>query len=131
MVGGNYVAPLPRLNAGTGPQSMLDVCSGSGQWVFEIAQEFPFAKVVGIDLSKPTLGQESAIPSNTSFVVSDISMFIPYDPAQQASMLTHALEQVFPFESDLFDVVHMRMVPSIQERTAIYKEMYRILRPGQ
>ncbi|KAG9079076.1 hypothetical protein FS749_008853 [Ceratobasidium sp. UAMH 11750] len=57
MVGGNYVAPLPRLNAGTSPQSMLDVCSGSGQWVFEIAQEFPFAKVVGIDLSKPTLGQ--------------------------------------------------------------------------
>ncbi|KAG9098734.1 hypothetical protein FS749_003116 [Ceratobasidium sp. UAMH 11750] len=112
MVGGNYVAPLPGLNAGAGPQSVLDVCSGSGQWALEIAQEFPFAKVVGIDLSKPALGRESMIPSNASFVIGDIS------------------EQEFPFESYSFDVVHMRMVPSIQERTAIYKEMHRILRPG-
>ncbi|KAG9104645.1 hypothetical protein FRC06_000409 [Ceratobasidium sp. 370] len=111
MVGGNYVAPLPQLNAAAGPRSVLDVCSGSGQWVLEMAQEFPLAKVVGIDLSKPALGREPAIPPNASFVVGDI-------------------KRAFPFESASFDVVHMRMVPSIQERTAIYKEMHRVLRPG-
>ncbi|KAG8734968.1 hypothetical protein FRC10_011148 [Ceratobasidium sp. 414] len=59
MVGGNYMAPLTELNAGAGPQNILDVCSGSGQWALEIAKEFPKAKVVGIDLSKPV--QESVL----------------------------------------------------------------------
>ncbi|KAG8695296.1 hypothetical protein FRC08_007914 [Ceratobasidium sp. 394] len=95
MVGSNYVAPFPRLNTGAGPQSVLDVCSGSRQWVLEIAQEFPLAKVVGIDLSKPALGRESMIPSNASFVVGDISgTFIPYDPLQTSDTDTHGRARV-------------------------------------
>ncbi|KAG8717047.1 hypothetical protein FRC09_014825 [Ceratobasidium sp. 395] len=76
----------------------------------KMAQEFPMAKAVGIDLSKPVL-DESILPSNASFTTGDI-------------------KQSFPFPTASFDVVHMRMVPSIQERTVIYKEMHRILRPG-
>ncbi|KAG9089411.1 hypothetical protein FRC07_012338, partial [Ceratobasidium sp. 392] len=106
----NYLAPLPELNAGAGPQSILDVCSGSGQWAVEIAKEFPKAKVVGIDLSRPVLS-ESTPPANASFVIGDI-------------------KQGLPFETASFDAVHMRMVPSIRERTALYKEMHRVLRPG-
>ncbi|KAG8700395.1 hypothetical protein FRC08_004730 [Ceratobasidium sp. 394] len=110
MAGGNYMAPLPELNSGAGPQAVLDVCSGSGQWVIEIAREFPKAKVAGIDLSKP-VQDESTIPSNASFSIADI-------------------KQGLPFETSSFDAVHMRMVPSLRERTALYREMHRVLRPG-
>ncbi|KAG9098735.1 hypothetical protein FS749_003117 [Ceratobasidium sp. UAMH 11750] len=110
VVGSNYTAPLPELNAGTGPRNILDVASGSGQWVLEIAKEFPRAKVTGIDLSDPGLSQ-SEIPPNSVFVIGDII-------------------KPLPFETASFDVVQMRVVPSIQEREAIYKETHRVLQPG-
>ncbi|KAG8755401.1 hypothetical protein FRC12_010892 [Ceratobasidium sp. 428] len=110
MAGGNYMAPLSKINAGAGPRNILDICSGSGQWVLEIAKEFPKAEIVGIDLSRPVL-DEPALPANVSFVIGDI-------------------KQGLPFETSSFDAVHMRMVPSVRERTAIYKEMHRVLRPG-
>lgn len=37
LLGSNYTAPLPNLNAGDGPKSILDVGSGSGQWVVEVS----------------------------------------------------------------------------------------------
>ncbi|CAE6417728.1 unnamed protein product, partial [Rhizoctonia solani] len=126
----NYTAPLPQLNSGKGPKDILDVASGSGIWVIEIAQEFPQSQVVGIDLSMPGfLGQN--IPENASFVVADVTKY-------------------FPFEDASFDVVQMRIVPSVRllghiihrskqtefklkqinERTLIYQEIHRVLRPG-
>ncbi|CAE6447258.1 unnamed protein product [Rhizoctonia solani] len=110
MIGSNYTAPLPQLNSGKGPKDILDVASGSGIWVIEIAQEFPQSQVVGIDLSMPGfLGQN--IPENASFIVADVTKY-------------------FPFEDASFDVVQMRIVPSINERTLIYQEIHRVLRPG-
>ncbi|KAG8731207.1 hypothetical protein FRC11_004731 [Ceratobasidium sp. 423] len=50
IVGSNYTAPLPELNFGQGPKDILDVASGSGIWVIEIAREFPQARVVGMDM---------------------------------------------------------------------------------
>jgi SAM-dependent methyltransferase len=44
VVGANYVAPLVR------PARILDVGSGTGQWAHELAEEFPDALVVGLDL---------------------------------------------------------------------------------
>ncbi|KAF8699318.1 Methyltransferase domain, partial [Rhizoctonia solani] len=37
---------------------------------------------------------------------------------------------LLPFDDQSFDVVQMRIVPSIHERTSIYKEIHRVLRPG-
>ncbi|QRW04216.1 methyltransferase domain protein [Ceratobasidium sp. AG-Ba] len=108
-VGGNYKAPISQLNEGKGPLNILDVCSGSGQWVLEMAHEFPEAKVYGIDVSKPAAKPQNTSPSNAWFVIRDIRL---------------------PFEECSFDVVHMRMVPSIQERETIYKDIHRVLRPG-
>ncbi|CAE6409083.1 unnamed protein product [Rhizoctonia solani] len=110
MLGANYSAPLKHLNSGEGPLDVLDVASGSGIWVMEIAHEFPKARVVGMDMSEPeALGGN--IPPNASFVIADIT-------------------RKFPFEDQSFDVVQMRIVPSIHERTLIYKEIHRVLRPG-
>ncbi|QRV90018.1 methyltransferase domain protein [Ceratobasidium sp. AG-Ba] len=110
IVGANYTAPLPQLNDGTGPKSILDIGTGSGQWVIDISNEFPMAKAVGIDLSEPSI-DKSTIPERVSFVVGDIV-------------------KALPFESASFDVVHMRMLPSFQHRAMLYKEVHRILRPG-
>ncbi|KAG8750276.1 hypothetical protein FRC12_012958 [Ceratobasidium sp. 428] len=110
MLGSNYTAPLPELNAGTGPRRILDIASGSGQWILEIAKEFPKAEVIGIDLSDPGLSQ-SEIPNNSRFVIGDITKPLPFKKAS-------------------FDVVQMRVVPSVQEREAIYKEIHRVLQPG-
>ncbi|CAE6409093.1 unnamed protein product, partial [Rhizoctonia solani] len=110
MAGSNYTAPLPQLNSGKGPKDILDVATGSGIWVMEIAREFPHACVVGVDLSKPRLVCQD-VPSNASFIMADVT-------------------KRFPFEDGSFDVVQMRIVPSITERTTIYKEIHRVLRPG-
>ncbi|KAH7341466.1 S-adenosyl-L-methionine-dependent methyltransferase [Rhizoctonia solani] len=114
--GSNYGLPIQlhctstAIKLGRGPKDILDVASGSGIWVIEIAREFPQSRVVGIDLSKPGfLGQD--VPENASFIVADIT-------------------KRFPFEDASFDVVQMRIVPSVSERTLIYQEIHRVLRPG-
>ncbi|KAF8699319.1 Methyltransferase domain, partial [Rhizoctonia solani] len=106
-LGSNYTAPLPQLNSGEGPKDILDVATGTGIW---IAREFPQARVVGIDLSKPGLSYRD-VPGNASFVVGDVT-------------------KQFPFGDASFDVVQMRIAPSIAERTSVYKEIHRVLRPG-
>ncbi|CAE6460621.1 unnamed protein product [Rhizoctonia solani] len=110
IAGSNYTAPLPQLNSGEGPKDILDIATGSGIWVIELAREFSQARVVGIDLSKPGFfGQ--GVPQNASFIVADITKRLPFEDAS-------------------FDVVQMRIVPSITERTSLYQEIHRVLRPG-
>jgi ubiquinone/menaquinone biosynthesis C-methylase UbiE len=49
---GNYLAPI------RGPCDILDVGSGTGQWAYEMCEEFPEALVVGCDL-EPSKGEVS------------------------------------------------------------------------
>src|SRR5262244_353459 len=51
---GNYAAPL------TAPASILDVGCGTGLWAREMAQVFPQARVVGLDVTSPRLDEQSA-----------------------------------------------------------------------
>src|SRR5262252_6034171 len=41
---GNYIAPVQR------PAAILDVGSGTGQWAFDLCEQFPDAIVYGLDL---------------------------------------------------------------------------------
>lgn len=81
---GNYLAPVPSQ-----ARNILDVGCGSGRWCYEMAQAFPNAKVIGMDLEEVT--SERAKPENYVF--------------QQANAL-HPL----PFVEDCFDYVHMRLM---------------------
>ncbi|WP_165422937.1 class I SAM-dependent methyltransferase [Ktedonosporobacter rubrisoli] len=79
LLGGNYHAPLERVG------NILDVGCGPGYWMLEIAQQFPQARISGLDT-------EFALPpgpvaSNCRFVQGNILHGLPF--AEQSFDYTH------------------------------------------
>lgn len=73
---GNYGAPLdPRI------ASILDVGSGTGRWSMEMAQTFPNANVIGVDITAPQAASDAsdARPDNFTFVTGNILERLPFD----------------------------------------------------
>lgn len=101
---GNYVAPVDN------PRSILDVGSGTGQWAYDLCEEFPDALVVGFDVEPSKPGR----PPNYRFVKGN---------------LLHGL----PFAEDRFDFVHQRLlqaaIPLARWPEAV-AQLLRITRPG-
>ncbi|RAQ97135.1 class I SAM-dependent methyltransferase [Thermogemmatispora tikiterensis] len=103
---GNYLAPIKQ------PRRILDVGCGTGQWAFELAQQFPQAEVIGLDLEqvKPSVSP----PPNYRFVQGDIL-------------------QGLPFESNSFDFVHQRLLVGAIPLAAwpgVVQELARVTAPG-
>ena len=69
---GNYAAPISH------PRSILDVGTGTGRWVREMAQTFPQADVIGVDVNLPPAdalakeGKEDVRPPNYTFVQANL-----------------------------------------------------------
>lgn len=66
---GNYAAPIGA------PDSILDVGSGTGRWAIEMAERFPHARVVGVDVapSPASAGADWEQPSaNYSFTQGNV-----------------------------------------------------------
>lgn len=89
---GNYAAPLVN------PTGILDVGCGTGRWATEMAQQFPNANVVGVDLvppptetPNPLAGGSDKRPENFAFIQGNI------------------LEGL-PFADGTFDFTHMRLL---------------------
>ena len=75
----------------------------------DIADEFPEAEVVGIDLS-PT--QPAWVPPNCRFEIDDAS-------------------QAWTFEDNSFDYIHIRFMSGcFKDWVKLYRECYRCLKPG-
>ncbi|GER85075.1 hypothetical protein KTAU_37110 [Thermogemmatispora aurantia] len=103
---GNYLAPIQQ------PRRILDVGCGTGQWAFELAQQFPQAEVIGLDLE--LVKASASPPPNYRFVQGDI---------------LHGL----PFDNDSFDFVHQRLlflaIPQAAWPAAV-QELARVTAPG-
>ena len=110
---GNYAAPVGQ------PRAILDVGAGTGRWALEMAQRFPQAKVIGLDIVSPP-GEEKAHagregrPGNYTFVQADILSGLPFPDAS-------------------FDFVHQRLVflavPTARFQ-GVVNELARVTRPG-
>ena len=105
---GIYRAPIKR------SRNILDVGCGTGRWAQEIAQAFPEANVIGLDIFETPEANGSIKPSNYQFVMAD------------------ALKGL-PFSSFQFDFVHQRSfgyaIPSTGWHRVV-KELVRVTRPG-
>ncbi|WP_052890811.1 class I SAM-dependent methyltransferase [Thermogemmatispora carboxidivorans] len=104
---GNYLAPIVQ------PRRILDVGCGTGQWAFELAQQFPQAEVIGLDL-EPAKAKATTPPANYRFVQGD------------------ALKGL-PFENETFDFVHQRLLVLAIPLAAwpnVVQELARVTVPG-
>ena len=103
-LGVNFLAPVGS------PAWVLDVGCGSGQWGFDVCEQFPRATVVGLDLA-PGKPQR------------------PHRYRHIRANLLHGL----PFADGSFDFVHQRLlflaVPVVAW-PAVVAELVRVTRPG-
>ncbi|KAI8651181.1 hypothetical protein NCS55_01361500 [Fusarium keratoplasticum] len=93
---------------GNNPQKVLDLGTGTGSWAIEVADMYPSASVVGVDLSPI---QPLWVPPNLKFVVDDI---------EDSWML-----------GDGYDFVHMRCIsPWLKDQSTVLQQAHEHLNPG-
>ncbi|KAG9048338.1 hypothetical protein FS837_000210 [Tulasnella sp. UAMH 9824] len=93
------------------PNAILDIGTGSGCWVIDMAEQYPHAEAVGMDIVPPNF--VSPPPANTRFECDDANQ---------------GLSQYFP---ESFDVVHSRCITiGITDYRSLLEHAYNVLRPG-
>ena len=98
----------------------MDVGTGSGRWAIEVGEQFPNARVRGIDLSPIKL---TCLPKNVSFIVMDLTKGLDFD--------TGSIDLVHSRYSH-FHSFSCRLVNAgikVPQWQAYINEVYRVLRP--
>ncbi|KAF9013873.1 S-adenosyl-L-methionine-dependent methyltransferase [Cyathus striatus] len=108
--GRNYVGPVKEALQFGQQRRVLDLGTGGGAWAIAMADEFPRAEVIGIDLAPI---QPRTVPPNCTFELCDLDQWhIPYPDSH-------------------FDVIHARsMHVGIHNYPRFMQEVARLLRPG-
>ncbi|KAJ3999143.1 S-adenosyl-L-methionine-dependent methyltransferase [Lentinula boryana] len=107
--GNNYVGPVKEALQFGQHRRVLDLGTGSGTWAINMADEFPRAEVIGIDLAPL---QPRSVPPNCTFELCDIEGGIPYPDGY-------------------FDFIHARSIHTgIRDYPQFLREITRLLRPG-
>jgi len=102
----SHLTSVPLMN----PDKILDIGTGTGDWVIGIGEAFPQAEVIGNDLSAI---QPSAVPPNVFFEIFD------------------AEEDDWTYPQDHFDLIHFRnMAGSFQSWRHMYERTFAHLKPG-
>lgn len=108
---GNYAAPIRQ------PKTILDVGTGTGRWAIEMAELFPHAQVVGVDVITPPADErdsKTTRPDNYAFVQGNV------------------LERL-PLADRSFDLVHQRLLASAIPAARwphVLAELLRVTAPG-
>jgi tRNA G46 methylase TrmB len=56
--------------------AIVDIGTGSGRWVVEVADDYPTAHVVGTDLSPI---QPTDVPTNAEFILMDLTQGLEFE----------------------------------------------------
>jgi ubiquinone/menaquinone biosynthesis C-methylase UbiE len=124
-----YQSPLDK-----GIKKALDVGTGTGNWAFDFADEFPECEVIGTDIS----------PIQPSWVPPNLKLSVPFleCPRQQHCLSWKTVNiqvdseiedctQTWSFPDNSLDFVHIRwLIGSIPDWNALFAEAYRVLKPG-
>ncbi|KAI5855487.1 S-adenosyl-L-methionine-dependent methyltransferase [Tricharina praecox] len=103
MLEGLHLAPVES------PTRILDVGTGTGVWAIQVAEEYPQAEVIGMDLSPI---QREWVPPNCRFEVDDA-------------------ERDFTYQRNSFDLVHVRNLGQcIDDWERLMSEIYQCTKPG-
>jgi trans-aconitate methyltransferase len=101
--GGLFRAPVD-------PRRVLDIGTGTGNWVIDIADQYPQSEAIGLDLSPI---QPSWLPANCKFDIDDAENQWLFDPHKR------------------FDFIHSRaMAGSISDWPKLLNQAYKHLDPG-
>ncbi|KAG8877762.1 hypothetical protein FRB97_003134 [Tulasnella sp. 331] len=106
----NYVGNIGEVLASSkaSDKRIIDCGTGSGLWCIEVAEEFPKAVVIGVDLAPI---QPREVPPNCSFELFDLD------------------GQQLPYPDCYFDVIHVRSVyTGIRNYPLFLRECARVLR---
>ncbi|KAF5021971.1 hypothetical protein F66182_5980 [Fusarium sp. NRRL 66182] len=99
-----HLAPIDK-----SPQKILDIGTGTGIWAIDMAEEYPSAEVLGIDISAV---QPTFVPPNCVFQIDDAQLD-------------------WTFKPDDFDFIHMRyLYGAIDDWGKLYRQAYKHVRPG-
>ncbi|KAI5815293.1 methyltransferase [Pyronema omphalodes] len=99
-----HLAPI-----GKNPQRILDVGTGTGIWAIDMADTYPSAEIIGVDLSPI---QPHWVPPNCRFEVDDA-------------------EREWTFEPNSFDFIHIRnLAQGVQSWDTVLAQAWRCLKPG-
>ncbi|RFU77380.1 methyltransferase [Trichoderma arundinaceum] len=94
------------------PEKILECGFGAADWAVDVAEQYPDAVVVGLDISPHMIPEET--PGNLDLQVDD-------------------LNGDFTFPSDHFDLVHSQMMAGgihANRWRSYLKDIYRVLQPG-
>ncbi|KIM49057.1 hypothetical protein M413DRAFT_406168 [Hebeloma cylindrosporum] len=108
--GRNYVGPVKEVLQFGQQRRVLDLGTGCGSWAIDIADEFPRAEVIAVDLAPI---QPRFVPPNCTFELCDLDQWnIPYPDSH-------------------FDFIHARSLHiGIHDYPRFLLEIARLLRPG-
>jgi len=107
--GKNHVGPVKEVLLSHGHPRVLDLGTGGGIWAIEMADEFPRAEVIGIDLAPI---QPKTVPPNCTFELCDLD------------------QRHLPYPDGHFDLIHARsMHIGIENYPRFLDEISRLLRP--
>lgn len=112
---GNYAAPIGS------PHSILDAGTGTGRWAIEMAQTFPQANVIGLDVKPPAVDQQA-----------EANAGMDTRPPNYAFTPGNLLEGL-PFADATFDFVHQRLLFTAIPHDRwpyVLSELVRVTRPG-
>ncbi|KIL64641.1 hypothetical protein M378DRAFT_582742 [Amanita muscaria Koide BX008] len=112
LLGAHYLGPVPQVLASTQDgrkRKALDICTGNGKWVMDMAEAFPEVKFRGVDI----------LPISTRYPLPNVR-FEMHDVGQQSR-----------WRDGAFDLIHARDISmAIRNWPNLINECARLLRPG-